>query len=260
MPSIKEKTKVSYWIDGAILSGLLLLIFLFLQQYEVKMLLLDVKWLAIAAIPLLIALLRSGLITEIEFFGIKARLNTSIGDSDLLGANASEALAPLSDDNKQSETYIRRLPKNKRSKIKILTFREGLNNYYQTNAVITYFRYLPNLQYVSVVNNNGIFIGLIPIEFFVLEDRENKVDEAVISSFIETLSENLILVKYKSIIITETISDAENLFQTLLKVRRSKNNLLAVVTENRQFLGIVTVSSVESKIADIVITVYQKRN
>jgi hypothetical protein len=85
MASRKKKQQRSnrYWITGVVVSVLMLILFLFLQQNNSQMLNMDVKWLVIASIPLILLILRSNEIQKFKGFGIELthRLRNKLGET-----------------------------------------------------------------------------------------------------------------------------------------------------------------------------------
>jgi uncharacterized integral membrane protein len=110
-----------FWITGIIVSVLLLVLFLLLQQNDSKMLNLEIKWLVVASIPLILAILRSNVIQKFKGFGIEleTRLQESVGRINLASVNA---LADLPHDEKQSLWYLENLPEPKRIQTQRLIF------------------------------------------------------------------------------------------------------------------------------------------
>ncbi len=136
MASRKKKQEQANrnWITGIVVSVLLLALFLFLQQNDSKMLNLEIKWLVVASIPLIIAILRSNIIQKFKGFGVEleTRLQEPIGKINLA---ASNALADLPSDEKQSIMYLQNLSETKRIQIQRLTLREGRREYYRPEAI-----------------------------------------------------------------------------------------------------------------------------
>lgn len=237
------------WVTAIIVSIVLFIAFLSLQSYDAKMLNLDVKWLVVASIPLIIAILRSNLIRKFKGFGfeLETRLQEPVGRINLVAANA---LADLPRDEKQSRAYLQTLSQTKQAQTQRLTLREGRQDYYRASVLSEYIRYLPNLKYLEVLNNEGIFIALIPIELFRSDEF---IDEQKLHMFVELLANNEIANFLPHSIIRDTISESENLIDVLPIVRKSRYGLLPVISHNGNILGVITTELVESRIADEVL-------
>jgi len=251
MASRKKKQEQANrnWITGIVVSVLLLALFLFLQQNDSKMLNLEIKWLVVASIPLIIAILRSNIIQKFKGFGIEleTRLQEPIGKINLA---ASNALADLPSDEKQSIMYLQNLSENKRIQIQRLTLREGRQEYYRPEAIREYLRKLPNLKYIEVLSSEGNFVALIPVEVFRVQEYP---DIERLDYLVKYLSEKETTNFLPHSIITDFISENENLTKALPIVRKSKYGLLPVISDSGYLLGVVTTELIESKIADEVI-------
>jgi hypothetical protein len=252
--SREKQEKTNYWAIGIITSALLLAIFLLLQEINSKILALDIKWIVVASIPLIIALLKSNIIQKFKGFGIEleTRLQEPIGKINL---TAVDALSDLPGDEKQSMEYLHKMSSTRRLQIQRLTLKEGRVGYYKAEAVREYIHSLPNLMYIEVVSSEGKFIALIPIELFRYQED---IDNLRIGQLIGALSEKETKEVFGPLLITDTISEKENLIEALTIVRRSIYKLLPVLSGNGYLLGIITVGMIESRIADEVIAAQDK--
>ena len=255
MASRKTKKEQSShnWITGIIVSVLLLILFLLLQQNDSKMLNLEIKWLVVASVPLIIAILRSNVIQKFKGFGIEleTRLQESVGKINLVAVNALE---DLPGDEKQSLMYLENLPEHKRIQTQRLTFREGRKNYYQPEAIRQYLYQLPNLKYFEILSSESKFVALIPVELFRIKDH---IDTSRLIELINSIAEKETIKFSQHSIITDSVSENENLVEVLPIVRKSKYGLLPVIAGNGNFLGVVTKELIESKIADDVLATHE---
>lgn len=251
MASRKKKQEQANrnWITGIIVSVLLLALFLFLQQNDSKMLNLEIKWLIVASVPLILAILRSNVIQKFKGFGIEleTRLQESVGNINLVAMNA---LADLPSDEKQSIMYLQNLPESRRIQIQRLTFREGRQGYYQLEAMRAYIQGLPNLKFFEVLSSEGKFIALIPVELFRLREY---IDMERLESFIRYVAEKETIKFSPQSIITEFVPESENLVKVLPVIRKSKYGILPVISDSGNLLGVITIGLIESKIADEVL-------
>lgn len=252
MASGKKKQEQSnrYWITGVIVSILLLVLFLFLQQNDYKMLNLEIKWIVVASVPLILAILRSNIIQKFKGFGIEleTRLQEPIGNINL---TAIDALADLPSDEKQSLMYLKNLPETKRIQIQRLTLLEGRENYYRAEAIQVYIQRLPNLKYIEVLSSEGKFIALIPVDLFRFQGDIDETER--LQKLIAHLDQKETSRFLPYSIITDSISEHENLVKALPAVRKSKYGLLPVISDSANLLGIVTAELIEKKIADEVL-------
>jgi hypothetical protein len=246
----QRKIDTSPWLGGIIFSLVLLAIFLVLQANDSNILALDVKWLVVASIPLLIALLSSNIIQKFKGFGfeLETRLQKPIST---IGLTARDALSEMPSDEKGSFERLRRLSKVERAKIQRLVFRMGHANRYSIEAIKEYLISLHNLRYVEVVDQDGKFVALLPARVF----RKGKdIDISAVDNFLSALFTNSITSHFKGTAITQAISENLNLLDALQQIRKSGEGLLPVITDDGKILGVATLGAVESKIADEVLS------
>jgi hypothetical protein len=206
------------------------------------------KWIVVASVPLILAILSSNIIHKFKGFGIEleTRLQESVSKVNLAAVNA---LADLPHDEKQSLWYLENLPESKRIQTQRLIFREGRENYYQPEAIREYLQRLPNLRYFEVLSSEGKFIALVPVEIFGHGEYMN-MNRLV--DFIELLARKETM-RFSPNMIVDFVSESENLVEVLPVVRKSKYGLLPVISDSGNTLGIVTKELIESKIADEVL-------
>ena len=246
----KTLKDASIWSGGIFFSLFLLAVFILLQANNSSILALDVKWLVVAALPLVIALLRSNIIQKFKGFGIEleTRLQDPIGSIHLAAVNA---LIDLPGDAKQSVNYLENLPLTQKANIQRLTFQIQRENYYDEGAISFYLRELPNIRFFDVVNKSGKFIALLPVEIFT--ERNNPNYDNGLNIFVNALTSNNITTSFREYAITQTVFESDNILDALRKVRKSKFGLLPVTSEDGYLLGIVTKPMLESKVADEVL-------
>lgn len=245
-----NEKNISWWI-GVLASIALLLLFLNLQADNSNLLALDVKWLVIALIPLLIALLRSDVIQKFKGFGIEleTRLQQPISNISLTARDAAESLPS---DAKGRLEHLRNLPQAQRVKIQRLVFRTNRADYYRVEAVKNYLTDLYNVRYLEVVDPSERFVALLPAKIF----RKGKsIDIQAVEDFLHAITTNDFLTHFKGLAVTETISENEDLLDALQKLRKSSYDFLPVIGEGGRLLGVVTLNAVERKIADEVLSV-----
>lgn len=248
----KQEQRSRYWIIGIIVSVLLLVLFLYLQENDSKMLNLEIKWLVVASIPLIITILRSNIIQKFKGFGIEleTRLQEPVGKINLVAVNA---LKDIPSDEKQSIMYLQNMSETKRIQIQRLTLREGRQEYYRAEAIREYLRNLPNLKYIEVLSSEGKFVALIPVEVFRAQEYSDIEKIERLEILIKRLAEKESVNFLPHSIITDVVSENESLTKALPVVRKSKYGLLPVISDDGNLLGIVTTELIESKIADEVI-------
>lgn len=252
MASRKKKQQPSnqYWKIAIVFSVLMLALFLYLQKNDSKMLNLEIKWIVVASIPLILAILRSNVIQKFKGFGIELETRLQESPIGIVNLEAVKALANLPSDEKQSILYLENLSKEKRMQTQRLTMREGRQNYYNPEAIRMYIKQLPNLKYFEILSSESKFVALIPIELFRTGEF---IDSTKISNLIDHIAEKETLNFLPPDIISDTVLESENIIKVLPLVRKSKYGLLPVISDSGNLIGVVTTDLIESKIADEVL-------
>ncbi len=104
------------------------------------------------------------------------------------------------------------------------------------------------------MSSEGKFVALIPVEVFRVQEYP---DIEMLISLVEYLAEKETTKFLPHSIITDVISENENLTKALPVVRKSKYGLLPVISDDGSLLGVVTTELIESKIADEVIAIQE---
>lgn len=250
-------TNHTFLVSSSLASVLLLSFFLILQISTPEILKIDTKWLIVAGLPLLFALIVGGYIKTFKGFGIEleTQLKTSIAESELL---TTDTLIELPEDEKQSHQYLARLTNEERNRIERLTFYTRRQNYYSDYVVRQYFEELPNLKYLEVRNKNGTFVCLLPINSLKSRNNSHRVidhqfDENRIFEFIRSIEQDDITTQFTSEVITERVTETDPLIEILPKVRKQRLGVLGVVDNSGKLIGILNKNMVEAKIADEVL-------
>ncbi|MCK5601460.1 hypothetical protein KAR91_06320 [Candidatus Pacearchaeota archaeon] len=243
-------------ICGAIISLILLVVFLWLQKTESKLLQLPSQWLAITVLPILIALFVGGFITRFKGFGVELETTLKAPVASLnLALTASDAVANIPGDEKRSFMYLKRLSFEKKQAARWLLFKSGRNNYYTTHEVENYLRELPNLEYFEIRSETGDIICFIPISEF--KDSSQKDDESIdrdnIHKLIESIENGNVPIAFSDSAITLKVSSKQGLVDVLKLMRAEKVNFAAVVSPSGRYLGVVFANEVEEKIIDSVL-------
>lgn len=236
-----------------LMSLALLIIFFYLQYYELKVLSLESRWLVVASIPLLVALLAGGYIKKFKGFGIEleALLQNPIGRVNLVATDVLEGL-PVHE--KGTDRQLQRLSDEKRTQIKRLSFTIRKRDYYGTDAIGAYLDGLPNLEYFEVKKVDGRFLYLIPVEIF--KDMPHMHQR--LERFITAMEENSIGEMFGENAIDESIGEKESLLDIVPKIRASKFGILPVVSESGRLIGILNTWLVERRITDEVVAAVKR--
>jgi hypothetical protein len=230
---------------------------MFLQRQDSKLLGLDTKWVIVAAIPLIIAILRSNIIRRFKGFGfeLETRLEDPLGHvnletTDVVKFSLATGKETLRDLYAQDQA--------KRQKIERLTFVQGRKDYYGKDAIIEYLQELPGLSFLEVTEEDGSFVALLPIRLFRNPDQyvdkdQVVIDEVQVDNLIKAIENGSVSHVFRSDAITESVRDNESLLTVLPKVQASKFQILPVIAGSSRLIGTVTTQIVEKSIANAVL-------
>lgn len=241
-------------IISAIVSAILLAVFLFLKHLDSYALDLEVNWLIVSAIPIFLGLLIGGYIRKFKGLGIELEisLQNPLGRTQMLAADVAE---DLPGDMKASQGYLSNLSEEDRRRIQRLSFIIERTDYYGAYVVERYLNDLPNVEFIEIRDTKGRFLYLLPVRVF---GYRNEFNFEKIQQFIESIEKDKVKEAFPADVITETIDEDESLIESLERLRRSHLGLLPLVSKGGQLLGIVNREAVERRIADEVIAA-QKR-
>lgn len=240
----------------AVISAVLLTAFSAMQYYGCEILKLESKWLAIAGVPLLIALFGGGYITRFKGFGVEleSKLKSPVKSVTL---KAMDAVSRIQGDTKESINHLYNMGEDDVKQIKMLTFISGRQDYYDQLAVMEYFRRLNQVEFVGVTKETGEFICLLPIEKLMQnchQDINRPFDENKVSDFIHALEGNKITTKYRNETIRLTIKQSDGLIAALQKLKDNNTDRAAVVNTKKEFVGVLTEQDIEHRIAEDVLS------
>ncbi|MFC2078929.1 hypothetical protein ACFLSZ_03005 [Candidatus Bipolaricaulota bacterium] len=246
---------------GAIGSLVLLAVLLMLQTLKVKPLELDAQWVAVAALPAIIALFAGGYVTKFTGFGmeLETALKTPVTSLDL---TASEALADIPGDEKRSIMYLNQMPREKAHSIRWLLFTSDRREYYGAHAVNEYLRRLPNLDFFEVRSREGDPVCYLPTSVFrqaADPGYMDPFDAHRIEQFIEALEDDRVPQAFPESAVTLRVASSDSLANVLKSMRAENAPFAAVMSRTGRYLGVVYRSEVESRIADFVLTSVKDR-
>lgn len=236
---------------GIIVSLAIFVILLILQGINAAILDLETRWLLVAGIPILIALIIGGYIYRFKGFGIEleTRLQSPMGTSILQTTDALEQAPGL---DKEAVGLLDSLTQEQLSRLQRLSFVSGRKNYYDPYAVREYIQRLYNLQFIEIRDKNGAFQFLIPITVF---REEHGIKIEALDRLVESVSNATIDSDFAVEAEGEYVRTTDKLLEILPEIRDSKYGWLPVLTPNRRLAGVITKSSVEARIADEVVAV-----
>ncbi len=238
-----------------LLSLVLLVALVALQLRDSPVLQLEAKWLLVAGVPMLVALIVGGYVTNFKGFGfeLEAKLRSPVST---LNLTARDAIAGLPGDEKQSVARLPNFTEKQRASTKRLSFISGRQDYYGVSAVIRYLEAFPNLEYVEVKRESRAFVCLIPVEEFQRESNEphrRRFDKHEVNRFLEALAASRVLAAYSHNCVSLTVRQDDGLISTLRKLRDANRAQAAVVNSDDHFIGLTSVRDIEHRIAEDVL-------
>jgi len=234
---------------GTVTSIVFLVTFLVFQYNQSEVLKLESRWLLVAGVPLLAALIVGGYIKSFKGFGVEleASLSKTVTNIDLA---ATEAMEEVSGDEKRSITYLHRLNAREKRQISRLVLIQGRQDYYRPYALGKYLHELRGLKYFEIRKEDGKFVALIPVSEF-RSDRE--INDNLLGKLIHVLEQSQVLQSYSRLVITSHITEETGLIESLKIMRKQKIQQLVVLDENGVFLGVLLSKAVEKRIIDDVL-------
>ena len=247
----KQKTL----LVGALISLFLFALFGWLQTSESRLLQLPVQWLAIAILPVLVALFMGGFITRFKGFGVELE-STLKAPVTSLSLTASDAVADIPGDEKRSFVYLESLSREKKLATRWLLFRSGRKGYYTSSGIGRYMEELPNIEYFEIRSEDGEFICFIPSSTFREEDLGQYGSNILyekLDQFIGAIEENNVPNAFSGSAITLKVSSDQELLEVIKAMRSEKADFAAVVSPSGKYLGVVFAHEVEKRITDSVL-------
>ncbi|CAD0185099.1 hypothetical protein RUESEDTHA_01985 [Ruegeria sp. THAF57] len=138
---------------------------------------LEAHWVALSLLPLLAFLWFGGYITRFNAFGVEIQnvLKSPIGDSlEIFRKIEVSGILSMKDEfatRKGSGSKLENMSLLRRQKVRMLKFEIG--HHYNTKLVLDYFKALPNLKYVEVVDRRNRLVSVVTLNSIFL----NSVDD-----------------------------------------------------------------------------------
>lgn len=236
---------------GSIISALILALCIFLDYNFDSLLDLNSQWIVLSSIPLIIALFIGDHISYFKGFGFEVKSEVSRPISNYVYEMGRENIISVPREHKRNAQYINSLPEEGLKEVRRLTFVEGREEYYGEEAISIYLSRLPNLQFFEIVNNNGRFVCLIPSDIFKVGDEVNREN---INIFIQSVEERNVLEAYREVAISRAVRSDQSLLDVLPEARESKFNIVPVLNDNGELIGIITKEKIEKLISDAVLS------
>jgi hypothetical protein len=249
---LKEK-KIKILLYACILSLAALVIMFGIRVYAPTILDIDIKWLVVAAIPIILALIVGRFITRFKWMGIDVEL--AAGGRIIDHEEVFQIIASFAAQRKDDLDVLRAMSPEQKIRPNVLAFVLGKANYYQEGAVVEYVRELRNVQFFMILDKAGKFVAMIDFyrPLFENQNYEN------VYRFILELQEGQIPSGF-GIIITSRVSANTKIIDAYKRLRREYPEVLLVFSDDNPELpvGFITMEMVERYLANLVVKIVDK--
>ncbi len=250
---LKDK-KIKILIYACILSLAALVTLFGIRVYAPTLLDIDVKWLIVAAIPIILALIIGRFITRFRFGGFDVEL--AAGGPIIEHEEVFEILQPLGVLPKSELDFLQGMSHEDKIKANVLLFEIGRPDYYHEGSIMEYLRQLPNVQFFMIVNKAQRLVAIIYIYRSVfLNQGFGPVDR-----FIQMLEQGVVPQGFGPIV-TGRISPRARIIDAYRRLKKEYPGVLMVYSEAKpEFLtGFITLEKAERYLANIVVRMMKEK-
>lgn len=255
--TIKQLGEHRLLLVFSVISLLLFLFFSYLQHNQAKMLGLEVKWLAVAGVPILIGLFIGGYIKNLKGFGLELEYNLK---KPLPAIVVSEGrLVKSVGVEKGTVMRLHQLSPEEKRTIDRLHFVYGRRGVYVWEDIEEHFKELENLKYIEVVDDEERFNFVIPASKFKAAQTmpDNAANVERIQNFIDAIENK----KFNNLAfdaVTDFVLTSDSIIDAYRKIKNSeqstrlnpKKRTLPVLNDKRRMVGTVDIKALEAKIAE----------
>jgi hypothetical protein len=248
MKPLKDK-KIKILLYACILSLAALIILFGLRFYAPTLLDIHVKWLIVAAIPILLALIIGGFITRFKGGGFELELAEARGPI-IDHQEVFEILQPIGVVQKDELEVLQRMSYDEKIRTTVLRFEISRPGYYQEGAIQSYLRELPKVQFFMIVSKAGKLIAMIYINRSIFLDHGFEP----VYTFINLLADGTVPHKFGPLV-TGRISPDAGIADAYRRLKREFPGVLLVyMKEDDKFpKGFITLERASQYLADIVV-------
>ncbi len=244
---MRDKKYMILAIGGG-LSLLTLIVLASAHSRNASFLSLESRWLAVAGIPILVALLAGGYINRFKGFGIEleSELQASVNEESLVKApgillHASDIAEQAQEIAKGSLDQLYQMDQEKREKIRLLRF--VMQGYYVPGVIEEYYNALPKLQFLEIRDQSDVLRCILPKE---------AINASNIESFVDSLREATVPQEFRPVSVRIAIESKDNLLVAIEKLRNSGFESLPVLDRN-EVVGILDRSTAFERLADTIV-------
>lgn len=227
----------------------LLAVFAWAQMKNPGLLELPPQWLAVAALPMLLALVVGGHITKFKGFGVEleAALKEPVREMEI---EALEVKADIPGETKGPVSNLDRLSLEEKLNIRWLLFVDR-RDIYTAEAIWRYMQELPNLEFFELRTESDGIVGFLPVE--AVCDESGRPDDQSLDLLVQAIRDGTLSTSFPQHASTLKVRTDEGLVSVLRKLRAERVEFAALVTPTGRYLGVVRERDVESRIAESVL-------
>jgi hypothetical protein len=239
---------------GCIASIAALVILFGIRVYAPTLLDIDVKWLIVAAVPVVLALIAGRFITRFKWMGVDIEIAAE--DPVIEHKEVIDILIPLKAQQKSDLIELDNMSDDQRNQPNVLTFIQGISNYYEPGAILAYVKMLPNIRFLMVTDEDSRFVALILIS----RKKFENYNFSDLDPFIRALEQRRIPYNFGKPI-TRRVDPHTQIVDVyeVLKKDPYKIRVLFKKEESLLPMGIITFERTEKYLANLLVK-YLKKN
>ena len=240
---------------GAAVSLVLLIVLMLLQGLEVKAMSMEIHWIAVAALPLFVAMIVGGYIYKFDAFGLS--FESAMQESAEPEAYDDPATVIVDQDGeKESLSRLRQMSDQEKEDKVQLKFRAGRASHYSAGAVEMYMADLPNLSRFLILGEDDKYLGTVPVSEFTTTRGPSRPK---LREFVGALEANGVEAKYGTRLSDGSLPVGTSVADAYSYCVDKNVDAVPVVDENGKYAGIYSKASLAQDIADKAINAMKKK-
>ena len=234
---------------GMMISSMVLLVFLILQQLNARLLMLELQWLVVALLPTLVALFAGGYLACCRKFGadLNGILKTPVGN---ILPPTTHAAVPSGET--VDLTALEKLAGQSPQRL-VLTANKS-QDAYVVEIVQAYLERIHSVQYLEIQTASPAprFISLLPkTAFFSAGKIQTATIERLVAMLPDLKTDQLRAVFSTAMV--STLPESTSLIESLKLMRLMKLSQIAVVNSQQMLEGVLDIRGLELRIIDGVV-------
>lgn len=246
-----ENNKHRLLVYGATLSLAAFIILFGIRYYLPELLDIDIKWIAVAALPVILALIVGKYVKKVSVGGWELELAASERIAD--NPDIYVAMRPVSFLDKEGIEKLNDLSMMERESTNALQFKAERINYYSPDAITQYVKKFPALAYFIIKDKKDQFVAMVkisPVDY-------SKENHEFVRQFIDSIESPWFpreISSSKNFITSHVYSNA-TLVDSYEILKKSKNGTAAVLRsqESQEVIGLIELQTVKNHLAEMLV-------